>query len=53
MPGLPRQYFFLWFIPVVWLALAGLSWIYRGGELITFGVALIPGVLVARLGRVI
>ena len=49
MAKLPRRYFFLWMLPPVWLAIAGLGWIYRGGEFITFGVALLPGILVARM----
>jgi hypothetical protein len=35
-------------VPLVWLLIAGLGWIYRGGEFITFGVALMPGLLFAR-----
>jgi hypothetical protein len=43
----PRQYLFLWIVPLVWLLIAGLGWIYRGGENIAFGIALMPGILVA------
>src|SRR5690242_13966136 len=48
MSKLPRRYFFLWVVPALWLGIAGLGWIYRGGEQITFGVALVPGILVAK-----
>ena len=49
MAKLPHRYFFLWMLPPLWLAIAGLGWIYRGGEHITFGVALLPGLLVAKI----
>jgi hypothetical protein len=49
----PRRYRFLWTLPLLWLAIAGLGWIYRGGEYITFGMVLLPGLLLAWAGKMI
>ena len=38
---------------MVWSAIAGLGWFYRGGEFIAFGVALMPGILVAMAAKLI
>jgi hypothetical protein len=49
----PRRYRFSWTLPLVWLGIAGLGWTYRGGEYITFGMVLLPGLLLAWAGKMI
>jgi hypothetical protein len=41
-----KCFFYVWFIPLNWLAIAGLSLIYRGGENLALGVALFPALLI-------
>jgi hypothetical protein len=44
-----KRFFYVWFIPLIWMAIAGLSLIYRGGENLALGVALIPALLVHQI----
>ena len=40
-----RQRFLIWLLPLAWLFLVGASLIFPGGENLTLGVALLPGIL--------
>src|SRR5688572_10565145 len=44
-----RRFFFVWLIPLIWLGIAGMSLIHRGGEHMALFVALLPALLVHKI----
>lgn len=45
----PMKFRLCWFIPLVWMAIVGLAWVFRGGEWLALAAALLPGILMAKL----
>src|SRR5687768_16366577 len=49
VPLRKRRWVWVWLMPLIWLAMVGMSHLYRGGEWMALAVAMFPAILVHKI----